>query len=317
MAKKKVLICGASGFIGRNIFESLSKRNDLDVYGTYIIDKFSDSMNLMQADLTNKDDANRVTMGMDIVIQSAAITTGAKDVVERPYIHITDNVVMNARINQAAYDNAVKQLIFFSCTVMYPNTDKALKETDLDLNAPMYEKYFGGGWMKVYIEKLCEFYSRLGRTKYTIIRHSNIFGPYDKFDAEKSHVFAATVLKVMNAKDGKITVWGEGKEARDLLYISDLVDFVSLAIDKQDYNFNLFNVGVGKAISVDTLVKKIIEISGKNLTIEYDRTKPNIATKIFLDSSKAKEKFGWEPRVSLEEGIKKTLGWYTENIIKK
>lgn len=317
MTKKKVLICGASGFIGRNIYEALSQRDDLDVYGVYLTDSFSDSPNLMQADLTNKEDVKRVTRGMDIIIQAAAITTGAKDVVERPYIHVTDNLIMNALIYQAAYDNAVSRVIFFSCTVMYPSSDNALKETDLDLNAPMFEKYFGGGWMKVYVEKLCEFYSRLKRTKFTVIRHSNIYGPYDKFDPEKSHVLAATILKVMNAKDNTITVWGEGKEARDLLYISDLVNLVERIIDKQNYAFGLFNAGTGKAISIDMLVRKIIEISGKNLTLQYDKTKPTIATKIFLNSSRAKEKFGWEPKVNLEEGIRKTLDWYSKNIIQQ
>lgn len=314
MTKKKVLVCGASGFIGRNMFEYLSKRSDLEVYGVYNTNKFSSSQNLMQANLTNREDVKRITRGMDIIIHAAAITTGAKDVVERPYIHITDNLIINALLNQAAFDNSVSQFIFFSCTVMYPTSDKALKETNLDLNQPMYEKYFGAGWMKVYIEKLCEFYSRLGRTKYTILRHSNIYGPYDKFDPEKSHVLAATILKVMNAKDNAITVWGEGKEARDLLYISDLINLVECIIDKQDYAFGLFNAGFGEAISVDTLVKKVIEISGKNLIIQYDKTKPTIATKIFLDTTKAKGKFGWEPKVGLEEGIRKTIEWYKKNL---
>ena len=76
----------------------------------------------------------------------------------------------------------------------------------------MYERYFGAGWMKVFVEKMCEFYSRLGMNKYTVIRHSNIYGPHDKFDLDKSHVFGATLNKVINAKDDKVTVWGRGLE---------------------------------------------------------------------------------------------------------
>ncbi|KKQ56620.1 MAG: hypothetical protein US74_C0013G0015 [Parcubacteria group bacterium GW2011_GWA2_38_13] len=314
--KKKILICGASGFIGRNLFETLSKRNDLDVWGTYLTEKFSDNPNIIRVDLTQKEEVIRATKDFDIIIQAAAVTSGAKDIIERPYIHITDNLIMNSLIFQAAYDNHIKQVIFFSCTVMYPSSKLPVKEKDLDLNSEMYEKYFGAGWTKVYMEKLCEFYSRLGRTKFTVIRHSNIYGPYDKYDLEKSHVFAATIMKIMNAKDNKIVVWGAGIEERDLLYVSDLMDFVELVLEKQDYSFDLFNVGLGIAISVDSLVKKIISLSGKNLAIEYDKTKPTIATKLVLDISKAKEKFGWKPKISLDEGIKKTLDWYSKNILK-
>ena len=72
---------------------------------------------------------------------------------------------------------------------------------------------------------MCEFYSRLGRNKYTLIRHSNIYGPNDKFDLKKSHVFGASLNKVVNCKNNFVNIWGDGKESRDLLYISDLINF--------------------------------------------------------------------------------------------
>jgi UDP-glucuronate decarboxylase len=115
----------------------------------------------------------------------------------------------------------------------------------------------------------------------------------------------------MTAKDGgKITVWGEGGEERDLLYISDLVDFFKLAISKQGGRFALVNVGCGSSYSIDELVRKIIVLSGKKLSVEYDRTKPSIKTKIRLDSGQAKELFGWTPKTGLETGIKDTISWY-------
>ena len=127
--------------------------------------------------------------------------------------------------------------------------------------------------MKVYVEKLAEFYSRLNRNKYTLIRHSNIYGPYDKFDLDKSHVFGATVNKVINAKSNNIIVWGKGSEGRDLLYIDDLISFVELAIKNQKSKFGLYNVGYGKIISINNLVKKIINILSKKLKIINDLTK--------------------------------------------
>ena len=317
MNKQKILVCGATGFIGRNMAESFVNDDNFEVYGTYLDSEplKNSKIRMVKADLTNRDDVNRVVEGMDIIVQAAATTSGAKDIVTKPYYHVTDNAIINALIFRAAYDHKVSHVVFFSCTTMYQPGDSPVKETDFDANKEIYPSYFGGAWTKVYHEKMCEFYSRIGQAKYTVIRHSNIYGPYDKYDLEKSHVFGATITKVMAAKEGsKIVVWGEGKEERDLLYISDLVDFVKLAIAKQSSKFELLNAGYGSSISISDLVNKIIEYSGKNLKVEYDLTKPTIKTKLCLDITKAKNSLGWSPEISLEDGIKKTLAWYKANI---
>jgi len=315
MFKQKILICGASGFIGKNIAEALSQRDDFELYGTFLNSPCLNNpkIKMIKADLTDYKDVNRAIANMDIVIQAAATTSGAKDIVNKPYYHVTDNAVMNSLIFRAAYEHKISHLIFFSCTVMYQSSDDPIKETDFNANQEIFHKYFGVGWTKVYIEKMCEFYSRIGNTKYTVIRHSNIYGPHDKFDLEKSHVFGATVTKILTNKNGKITVWGSGEEERDLLYVSDLINFVELAIKKQESKFELYNVGLGVSISVRDLVKKIIALSGKNIKIEYDESKPSIETKICLDTTKAKNSLGWSPKVSLNEGIKKTLDWHNTN----
>ncbi len=311
-AMKKILICGASGFIGRNLFETLDKKNGLEVYGTYRSKPSAEHPRMLHADLTQRADVERVVEGMDVIIQAAATTSGAKDIIQRPYVHVTDNVIMNALLQQAAFDHGVPQYIFLSCTTIYPVMDRPIREADLDLNKGVYEKYFGGGWMKIYVEKLCEFYSRLGKTRYTVVRHSNIYGPHDKYDLERSHVFGATIAKVMNAKD-KITVWGEGKEERDFLYIDDLTAFIEKAIERQDYIFDVFNVGLGQGTAIRDLVHKVIYHSGKKLTVEYDTSQPTLPINVAIDISKAKEKFAWQPRVTLDEGIKKTIDWYLNN----
>lgn len=318
--KKKLLVCGAGGFIGRNMAEYFAAKDEFEVYGTYLkSEPLSNSrVKMIQADLTNKADVKKVVSGMDIIIQAAATTSGAKEISEKPYYHVTDNAIMNSLIFRAAFDFNVAHVIFFSCTVMYqtkdqPFLDVPVKETDYDANKEIHPKYFGVGWTKVYLEKVCEFYSRIGKTKYTVLRHSNIYGPYDKYDLERSHVFGATVTKVLTAKDGKLVVWGEGKEERDLLHVDDLVEFVDVAIRKQQGQFGLYNVGQGSSVSVRELVEKVIKHSGRELNIEYDTSKPSIPTKLAVDCSKAKEEFGWVPKISLDEGIQKTLAWHKEH----
>src|SRR5579885_378051 len=315
MMKTKVLICGATGFIGRNLTEQLSKRGDLAVHAVRFNRPQYHCPNVIwhQADLRKPEDIERVIRGVDIIIQAAATTSGSKDIVTRPFIHVTDNAVMNSYLFRAAFEHKVKHVIFFSCTVMYQSSETALKETDFDANKPLHPRYFGVGNTKLYIEKMCEFYAGISDTRFTAIRHSNIYGAHDKYDLERSHVFGATVTKVMTAKD-KITVWGTGEEERDLLYADDLVDFVALAMEKQTAKYRLYNCGLGKAVAIKELVQKIVAHSGKQLKIEHDLSQPTIKTSLFLDCALARNELGWEPKTSLDEGIKKTLAWWKEHV---
>ena len=317
--KKKLLVCGGTGFIGRNIAEKFAADPDYEVFATYhhSAPYSFPGVTLVKADLTKPEEVSVLLKGKDMLIQAAATTSGAKDIVNKPHYHVTDNAVMNALLFRGAAENNISHVVFFSCTTMYKSSDKAVKETDFDANADMSPVYFGGAWTKVYNEKMCEFYSRISKTRFSVIRHSNIYGPYDKFDLERSHVFGATVTKVMKAADnGKLVVWGEGTEERDLLFISDLVELTALVLKMQSSSFELFNAGCGSSISVRKLVETIIRRSGKNLSIEHDLSKPSIKTKLFLDIKKAGELFGWKPRTTLEEGIDKTIKWYKTNILK-
>ncbi len=310
---KSVLICGASGFIGRNIAERLAKRNDLIVYGTYLTERPKiKGVTLIKVDLTIESEVDKVISGKDIVIQAAAVTSGAKDILTKPYIHVTDNAIMNSLIFKSCHDHKVKHVVFFSCTVMYPNKKAPVKEQDF--NFEITDKYFGVGWTKVYLEKMCEFYSKLGNTKYTAIRHSNIYGPYDKYDLEKSHFFGATITKVLTAKD-MVVVWGDGSEERDMLYVSDLVDFVEIMLKKQKDQFELINIGLGQAYCVKEVIKKIIQVSGKKLDLKFDNTKPTIKFNLTVNSEKARKKYNWKPKTPLKEGIEKTIEWYNKNVL--
>jgi len=319
--KKNVLICGASGFMGRNIGNKFLKDPEYNVYGvgnSRAVSNSNDYEIFFNCDLTSRlgiDIVFNRGIVYDVVIQAAATTSGSKDIVERPYLHVTDNSVMNSLILQACYDYGSGHMLFLSCGVMYNPNRSPVTEDDLYLDEGIFKNYFGVGWTKVYIEKMCEFFSSLGKTKHTVIRHSNTYGPYDKYDLEKSHMFGATIAKVMNAsEEEEIVIWGDGTTERDLLYVEDVVSFIELAIKNQKNNYDVFNVGMGKSFSVNEIVDRIIKASGKNLTTRHDLTKPSINTKLALNSRKANLLIGWEPKFSLNEGIKLTLEWYNSNI---
>jgi len=313
----KILICGSTGFIGRNIAYSLSKNKNYKVYGTYYkSNPIKDSnINSIKINLTSEKNVDRITKGVDVIIQAAATTSGSKDIVQHPYLHVSDNAIMNSILLRSAFKNNVKKFIFFSCSVMYQSSNISLKEDDFNFNDTLHNNYFGVGWTKLYIERMCEFYASLGVTEHIVIRHSNIYGPFDKFDLNKSHVFGATINKVMDTTTDHVKVWGDGSEKRDLLYIDDLVDFINSVVKKSLGKFQLINIGSGSAISIKELVRKIIKISGKEKTIKFQHDKPTIKTSVILNYDKATKLLNWKPKVSLDMGIMKTIDWFKKNII--
>ena len=268
----------------------------------------------VKADLTKRVDVKRVLEGVEVIIQAADVTAGAQVALANPLSLITDKVIMNSLIMEQAVPAGVKQLIFFSCTNMYPNQEAPVKESDFD-REKIHPKYFAIGTTKVYLEDMCQYLSQKG-VKTTAIRHSNIYGPHDKYDLERSHVFGATMTKVLTNTDGKMMVWGDGKELRDLVYISDLVDFIELMIEKQFDPFELINVGAGVGVSIKELAELIIQASGKDIKMEFDTSKPMTNFSLTLDVGYAKQKYGWTPKVSLEHGISKTIEWYNRERIK-
>lgn len=265
-----------------------------------------------QADLRDVAAVNALVPGMDVIIQAAATTSGSKDIVATPYIHVTDNAVMNSLLLRACYDHKVGHFVFFSCSVMYQPRETPWREEEWNAAQEMHLNYFGIGWTKVYIEKMCEFFSRLGVTKHTVIRHTNVYGPHDKFDLERSHVFGATVTKAMTSTTGSIVVWGSGDEARDLLYVDDLVRFVELSIEKQATPYEMLHASAGRAVRVKDLVATVVAASGRALRIDHDAAGPTIKTSFALDNRRASEVLGWKPAVSLDEGTRRTVEWWKQ-----
>ena len=312
----KIIICGATGFIGKNLLEHFSKTNHeiIAVYNNRRpLEKFKSSVKWVHADLRIPNSLNEHLHNTDLLLQFAATTSGAKDITQRPYIHVTDNAVMNSYLLRESFEAKVKHFIFPSCTVMLQSQEKQTEE-EWDETQEINKNYFGVGNTKIYIEKMCKFYSRLGM-KSTVIRHSNVFGPNDKFDLEKSHVLGATIRKVLDSPHaGEISVWGTGKARRDFLYISDLISFIERAYANQKDQFGLFNCGMGYSVSINQLVEKIIKVSKKDLFIKNDLTKPDIPTALSLDCKKAKNMLNWEINIPFEKAIESTYLWAEQNL---
>lgn len=316
-SKPRLLVLGATGFIGRNAVEYFARSNRYEVHATqHVHAPYTEPGVLwrLRVDLRDPQAVHGLFTDVepDIVIQCAATTSGARDIVLNPALHVTDNAVINSYLFRAAVVHRVRHVIYPSCSVMYPSGYATpVEERDFDANRPLIRQYYGVGHTKLYLEKMAEFYAGISQTKFTCIRQSNIYGPHDKFDAERSHVFGATVAKVMGAPVGSaVTVWGDGSEERDFLHVDDLCGLYEAAMERQQDSFGLYNGGSGEAVSVGALVHKVVVASGKALSVTYDETRPTIPSSVCISKAKAKDELGWEPKVDLERGIRDTLDWY-------
>lgn len=315
MSKLKILVCGASGFIGRNVFEAFSADNNLEVCGTYFSRKLLDDPRLIKADLTFLAHVREVMASQDIVIHCAAVTNGSTTVTQDPAKYISPNVIMNTLLAEEAFRAGVSHFIFLSCTVMYPpgNDRPASEDDSIDLLAA-HPKYFGGATVKLFGEQLCAYYSKLGKTMYTAIRHSNIYGPWDKFDG-RGHITATLIGRAVRGE--KITIRSDGSETRDLLYVDDLIAFIKkcLFLHQQRDKFEIYNVGSGSQVSLLDLAKEIVRTTGRSyedIEVLGDSTL-GIQTFNSLNIGKAQKTF-LIPQTRLTAGLINTVKWYRNQL---
>lgn len=311
---KKVLVAGGAGFVGTNIIFRL-----LDS-GAYVRatlhnkpPQINDSrIEFLQGDLRDEKFTHLAAAGIDYVFMCAANTSGAAVIERTPLAHVTPNVIMNALMLKAAYEAGVKKFLWISSSIVYPVTDHAVSEDEV-VFGDLFHKYFFAGWMKQFGEVLCEMYAkRIGNPMpVVVVRPANLYGEYDDFEWETSHMVAALVRRVVE-RHNPIVVWGDGNDIKDLLYIGDFVDGVLAAMEKID-TFNPVNIATGKAVITKDVLNSLIEVDNyKDAGVRYDKTKPTMIPKRLMDIGKAERILGFKAKTSLKVGLKRTIDWYRE-----
>lgn len=313
----KVCITGATGFIGTNLAFELGQHDNYQVFGTYNErepHKFIKKENWIKIDLKNTiDELKNPFSGFDIVIMCAAISSGAKNIIQKPEIFVANNTLINQNTITNCVNAKVKHVIFPSCSIMYQSSKNIQDENDVNLEK-ISKNYIGGASMKLYAEGLCKFYSSRSNTKFSVLRHTNCIGPYDKFNPALSHVFASVIMKT-NTKKETVEVWGDGSEGRDFLYITDLINLIKTLITNQKDSFELLCAGSSKIIKIKDLYSLVLQQRKIEKKLSFDISKPSIPVTICLSHEKAKNKYGWYPLVPIEEGIKKVIDWTLINKI--
>ena len=310
---KNVLVAGGAGFVGANLIKRLLLLG-ADVTAT-LYEKppsiESNDIKYVQCDLRIPEDCKKVCENIDYIFMCAANTSGAKVMATTPLVHLTPNILMNVNMLEAAYEANVEKFLFMSSNTVYPLTDYSVKEDDV--TNEFYQSYHIVAWMKRFTEIICDMYaSRIKKPMKTIVvRPGNLYGPHDKFDKEKSKVIPALIRRAVE-KQNPFVVWGDGMDLKDFLYIDDYIDGMLLAMEKMD-EFQPINIANGETVTIRDVLKEILNSADyKDAPIEYDSSKPTMIPKRMIDISLANKILVWKPKVSLKEGIKKTVDWYRE-----
>lgn len=310
---KNILVAGASGFIGINLVNKLVSLG-ADVSGTYFKNtKFpqNNHCTYIRADLENKEDALNATKNIDYVFMCAANSSGAAVIDKEPLVHLTPNLIMNARILEAAYSNSVSKLCFISSNTVYPLTDYPVKESDTTYE--FFEKYNIVGWMKLFSEQMCKMYSTaIEKPMDTlVVRPGNIYGPHDKFDKEKSKVIAALVRRAIE-HENPFVVWGNGNDIKDFIYIDDFIDGMLESFDHFGGGEEV-NIASGQEITIKEIIKIIFELEEfYDVELQFDITKPSMIPKRLINIDKLHQHTGFNPQIEMRDGLMRTINWYKQ-----
>lgn len=312
---KKVLVTGGAGFLGTNFILRLLEsgaqvRATLHERPAQIKD---DRIEWLKADLTSMLDCQRVVEGMDFVFLCAANTSGAAVMTRTPMVHVTPNVLMNTQMLEAAYQAEVKKVLFVSSSAAYPEVgERAVREEDMFQGDPP-EVYYPVGWMKRYAEILCKTYAtKLKRPMpCLVVRPSNVYGPCDKFEFDRSHVTAALLRRVVERHD-PLDVWGTGEDERDLIFVDDFIRgcFAAFARGR---NYDVFNIASGQTHSIKKILQTLLEVDGfQNANVQFKSDKPRTIRRRVIDISFAEREMSFKAEISLKEGFSRVVGWYRE-----
>jgi GDP-L-fucose synthase len=318
LSKKKVLVSGGAGFIGSYVTEMLldigakvAVADSLDRRDAKNIEGLMPDIEYFRADLRDFNDCLKITKNKEVVLNFAAQVGGINFNKLHPGTIFRNNVLISTNMLEAARLNKVERFLVVSSACVYPRFCKIpTPETEGFIGSPEPTND-GYGWAKRMAEFQAEAYYREFGMKISIVRPYNTYGPRDCFDIEKAHVIPSLIYRVFN-NENPLSVWGDGEQSRSFLYATDFAKGALMAVERYPLCDPL-NLGSEEEIKISDLVKLIIRISGKDIKVVFDLSKPAGQPRRKCDVSKAREKIGFEAKVKLEEGVRNTIDWYLKH----
>ena len=306
---EKIFLTGGTGMVGSNIREHSESHK-------YTI--FAPSSK--EVDLTNYEQVNSYIAEVqpDIIIHSAGLVGGIQANIKNPVGFLVKNLQMGLNVILAAQQNNVKKLLNLASSCMYPRDMEIGLTEDMILKGELEPTNEGYALAKVVATRLCEYMNREDeKWQYKTAIPCNLYGKYDKFDPKHSHMVPAVIRKIYEAKENNIDeveIWGDGLSRREFMYAGDLADFVYYALAHFDKMPQNLNVGLGADYTINEYYQVIAKVIGYEGTFTHDLSKPMGMKKKMIDNTQLTA-FGWQPKTSLEEGIKQTLEYFKNTIL--
>jgi GDP-L-fucose synthase len=303
----KILVAGANGMVGSAIVRNLASKGY-----TNIIKGTRDDV-----DFTNQDETERYFCSEEpeYVFLAAAKVGGIMANSKYKADFLTENLQIQTNLIQQSYNYGVKKLLFLGSSCIYPKfATQPITEDQLMTGAlePTNDAY---AIAKIAGIMMCQAYRQQHGFNAISLMPTNLYGINDNFNLETSHVLPAMIAKFHSALSHsdyyEVKLWGDGSAMREFLHVDDLAEACYVCMQKYNESDHI-NVGTGEDVIIWELANIIADVVGYDRDINWDLTKPNGTPRKVLNVDKIKS-LGWEPKISLREGIEKTYEWYKEN----
>jgi GDP-D-mannose 3',5'-epimerase len=316
--QKRIVVTGAGGFIGHHLVKRLKAEGqwvrgvDIKVpeYEATAADEFD------VLDLRKADNCLLATRGgIDQVFNLAADMGGIGYITANHADISRNNILINAHMLEASRQNAVQRFLFSSSACVYNQS----KQKDADVKPLAEQDAFpadpepGYGWEKLFAEELCRYYYKDYGFETRIVRFHNVYGPLGTYEGGKEKAPAAISRKVALADDaGEIEVWGDGEQTRSFMYVDDCVEGLIriMASDHRD----ALNLGTDELVTINQLVDMVAKIADKRINKRHNLSGPQGVRGRNSDNTLLHRVLGWEPSISLAQGLRPTYGWISEQV---
>ena len=319
--KKKILVCGAGGFIGGHLVSTLKKDTNNIIICADIKPKeywfqYFEDLDNHSLDLKDYQNTLKVTENVDYVF-NLACNMGGMGFIENNKAECMLSVLVNTNLLRASKENSCSRFFFSSSACVYNGSKqdttfiKGLKESD----AYPAEPEDGYGWEKLFSERMCRHFNEDFGLETRVVRYHNIYGPLGTFDGGREKAPAALCRKIINAKlsnKKKIDVWGDGEQTRSFLYIDDCIKG-TLEVFKSS-NKEVLNIGSEEQVSINQMIEMIETIADYKVERNYQLDKPKGVRGRSSDNSLIEKKINWKPDNTLMEGLKKTYSWIEDQL---
>ena len=305
----KIYVAGNTGLVGSAIIRMLKSKGYTNILSTPH----------SNWDLRNQEDVNRFFRinEPDYVFLAAAKVGGIGANSEQPAEFIYDNLMIQTNIIDAAYRHGVKKLLFLGSSCIYPKFPKMPITEDQLLTSALEPSNDAYAIAKIAGVKMCQAYRKQYGFNAIAVMPTNLYGPGDNFDHNSSHVLPAMISKFDGSLDKsehwEVVLWGDGTPMREFLHVDDLAEACYTCMETYD-DSELINIGTGEDVTIKELAETIKDVVGYENSIKWDTDKPNGTPRKVLNVDKIKS-LGWEPKISLREGIESTYQWYKETLV--